>query len=179
MRVSEVGEHAIAHVARHIAGVLLDDRRGRVLIGTVNVAKIFGVQPLRQFRRPHQVSEHHSQLPALGLRGRRRVGRGSPTGIGRLRGLERPNRFQQLLARTKCETHALEVRLLEFRQNLEINLVLGEQLRVFSQPVLLEPSSDIDHGLDHTLTILVGRGLRILVKLATRQSESGMYVRRY
>jgi hypothetical protein len=68
--IAEIGEHAVAHVARNVTAVSFDGRRSGVLIRTIDLAKLLGIQFPGQFRGPDQVSEHDRQLPALGFPGR-------------------------------------------------------------------------------------------------------------
>ncbi len=70
--VAEIGEHAVAHVARHVSVEMFDSRLAGVLIGAIDVAKVLGVESLRQLGRAHEITEHHRQLPVLGVGSRRR-----------------------------------------------------------------------------------------------------------
>jgi hypothetical protein len=73
-RVTEINEHAIAHVLGDRAVEPGDDLGDRTVIGGDDLAQILGIEPRRECRRADQVAEHQRQLPALGRgRGHRRV----------------------------------------------------------------------------------------------------------
>ena len=82
-RIAEVGQDAVPQVLRDVAFVALDDVTDRVLIGADQFVQILRVEPFRQCRGTHQVTEHDGQLTSLAF-GRRRgragdsVGRAGP-----------------------------------------------------------------------------------------------------
>ena len=77
-RVAEIDEDAVTHELGDKAVVMPDRGTAPVLIRRDDIAQIFGVHPGRECGRSHQVTEHHGQLAAFGLR--RRSDRGGRWG---------------------------------------------------------------------------------------------------
>jgi hypothetical protein len=67
LRPAEIGEHAVAHELRDMALEAPDLARYSVLIGADHLAHVLGIELRRQRGRPHQIAEHHRQLPSLGF----------------------------------------------------------------------------------------------------------------
>ena len=67
--VAKIDQQAVAEILGDMAGILLNDVRRCRLIGTHNLAQIFGIQVPGQLRGADQITEHHRQLTAFGLGG--------------------------------------------------------------------------------------------------------------
>ena len=66
LRVAEIDQGAVAHIAGDKAVECGDQAAGQFVKVGDDLAEIFGVKPLAQRRRPDQVDEHHGHEPALG-----------------------------------------------------------------------------------------------------------------
>src|SRR6516165_10921615 len=79
--VAKINEYAVAHVLGDKSSEAGDRVGHAAMIGTDNLAQILGVVTRRQWRRAHQIAEHHGQLPPLGLASDRRGGRVGAGGV--------------------------------------------------------------------------------------------------
>jgi hypothetical protein len=70
-RVAEIHEHAIAHVLGDKPLEASDDIGDGAVIGGNNLAQILGIEPRRKCGRADEITEHHCQLPPLGISGSR------------------------------------------------------------------------------------------------------------
>ena len=68
-RPAKIHQQPIAEILRDVARVLLNHCGGGRLIRPHDLAQVFGVELLREPGGVRQVTEHHGQLPAFGLRG--------------------------------------------------------------------------------------------------------------
>jgi hypothetical protein len=96
-RISEIGEHAVAHVFGDKPAGTLDDRGSAAVAGTDHRPQILEVEPRRQGRRADQIAEHHRQLAPFGRR-RRRHGRSGPPirlRLGNVNGCQSRNSIAQ------------------------------------------------------------------------------------
>jgi hypothetical protein len=66
LRITEVGEHPVAHVFGDEAASLGDEIFAASMIGADDLSHILGIEPRRQRCRADKVDEHYSQLPAFG-----------------------------------------------------------------------------------------------------------------
>jgi hypothetical protein len=73
-RIAEIGQHPVAHEFGDKPVIARDDPGNGGLIGTDLLAQFLGVEPHRQGGRADQITEHHRQLPPLGLAGDCRSG---------------------------------------------------------------------------------------------------------
>jgi hypothetical protein len=127
LRITEIGERAVAHVLGHKAAGALDHLRAAALIGADDLAHVLGVEPRRQWRRADEVAEQHCQLPPLGIRltlrctWRSRGRRGARLGIA-----QRRNSFEQPFAVPHRHAELLEVGVGQLGQYLMVDLVLAE-----------------------------------------------------
>jgi hypothetical protein len=69
--IPEIDENAIAEVLGHVAVKTEDDLRTD-LLGTHDLTHVLGIEAFGKRSRPYEVAEHHGELPAFRLRGRRR-----------------------------------------------------------------------------------------------------------
>ena len=83
-RITEIDQHAIAHIFGDIAAEASDDVGRAFVISGDDLAQIFRIELGGQRRRADQIAKHHGELAALGRRGgarhrrcRRRRGSGS------------------------------------------------------------------------------------------------------
>ena len=70
-RIAEIGEHPVAPVLRDEPAGLSNEIGAAAVIRADDLAQILGIEPRRECRRADQIAEHHRQLPALGLAGRK------------------------------------------------------------------------------------------------------------
>src|SRR5260363_70501 len=63
IRVAEIDENAISDVAGDEPLITSQHGDTSLAVGGDDVADIFGIEPFRKRRRPHEVAEHHGQLP--------------------------------------------------------------------------------------------------------------------
>jgi hypothetical protein len=143
---AEVGQHAVAHELGDEALEASDHPGRRVLIGAEHLAHVLGIELGRQFGRADQIDEHHRQLPPLGLaRGRPRSWlSGLGAGIGRS-GVERRYPLEQPLPVSKVEPKLLEIGIGQVAQDVAVDAVLCERLRMMAKPLLSEPARDLEH----------------------------------
>ena len=73
LRVAKIDQNPIAHVLGDEPINAADGRGDRTVIVADHLTQILGVKPGREHRRADQIAEHHRQLPAFGLGGRRCV----------------------------------------------------------------------------------------------------------
>jgi hypothetical protein len=66
-RITEIGEHPVAHVLGDKPADALDDRGNAAVVGVDHRTQILRVEPGRQRRRADEIAEHDRQLPPLGL----------------------------------------------------------------------------------------------------------------
>jgi hypothetical protein len=100
-RITEIGEHPVAHVFGDKPAGALDDRCDAAMIGADHSAQIFRIEARRQCRRTDEIAEQHRQLPPLGLRcwrRRRQLPRLLRSGQRRGALAQRCNGFEELAA---------------------------------------------------------------------------------
>ena len=96
LRISEINQHAVAHVFGDKAVKAADRLGDSAVVAPDQLAQILGVVPGRERGRTYDIAEHHRQLPAFGVdlcrctKGKRRH-RG-----GRNRHAEAGDRVEQL-----------------------------------------------------------------------------------
>ena len=138
LRIAEIDQHAVAHEAGD-KPVERPHRGGdAVVVGRDHLAQIFRVEPRGKRRRPHQIAEHHRQLPALRVLDPRCE---IPDGRRRWRGIR--ERFEQPLAMAQQDAELFEIALRQLRQDFQIDRVGLENLAVFAKPYLLQPGRDV------------------------------------
>jgi len=71
LRIAEINQDAVAHVAGDKPAKPLDDPCDAAMVGADDPAQILGIEPRGQRRRADQVAEHHGQVPALCIDRRR------------------------------------------------------------------------------------------------------------
>jgi hypothetical protein len=71
LRIAKVDQQAIAQILGDMPGKALDDVHTGGLVGADDFAQVFGVELPRQGGRVGEVAEHHRELAAFGLRGKR------------------------------------------------------------------------------------------------------------
>jgi hypothetical protein len=74
LRKAKIDEQAIAEVLGNITVEALDDGSTGGLIGADHVPQVFGIELAGEFGRVRQVTEHHRELAAFGVRRIRRSG---------------------------------------------------------------------------------------------------------
>jgi hypothetical protein len=94
--VTEIDQHAVAHVLGDKAVEAPDDIDHGAMVSGDDVAQILGIEPRRQFGRADEVAEHHRQLPAFGVDLCRCTRGGRRHHDGRNRHAEAGNRVEQL-----------------------------------------------------------------------------------
>ena len=67
LRISEIGEYTVTHIAGNVAAVPLDAICTDVLIGAIHCPKIFAVELFRKLRLTDEITKHDAQLPTLNL----------------------------------------------------------------------------------------------------------------
>src|SRR6202040_4431492 len=66
--ISEIGQHAVAHVSGDKAIVSADRLGGALLVYTQDLTEVLRVETRRERGRVHDIAEHHRDLPSLGGR---------------------------------------------------------------------------------------------------------------
>ena len=142
-RITEVGEHPVAHVLGDMAVPLLHPFGAAFLIGPDQRAHVFGIEPRRQFGRAHQIAEHHRQLPPLGRGSRAR--RAGTVGLDRRLGVAQPcDRVQQLLAMAeRGDAEFSQVIGAEGMQDASVDVVVAECLGIAFQAQFAQPGGDV------------------------------------
>jgi len=75
LRVAEIDQHPVAHVLGDKPVEAADRRGDDAVVVADQLAQILRVMTGRECRRADQVAEHHRQLPAFGVGGRRYIAR--------------------------------------------------------------------------------------------------------
>jgi hypothetical protein len=88
LRIAEIHQHAVAHVAGDKPAKALDNLCDAAMVGADDPAQILGIEPRRQGRRADQIAEHYGQLPAFSVRSHWCLGRGRRRGAEGLDGVE-------------------------------------------------------------------------------------------
>jgi hypothetical protein len=124
LRITEIGEHAVAHIFGDEAAVALDRRRAAAMIAPDDLAHVLGIEPRRKRRRTDEVAEHHSEMTALGdvrmgLRGH------GDCGFRRsFRRTQACDRFEQALAVSEGHAEFFEVAVRQLTQDLGVDVIL-------------------------------------------------------
>ena len=144
-RVAEIDQHPVAHILGDKAIEPRDDRGHRAVIGADQVAQILRVELRRKRGRADEIAEHHRQLSAFGIGGRRhKVGCDSRDGSGRA-GAQRSNSIEQLSAMPdRGDAEILQIFGRQARQNSGIDRVIAECGGVLFEPQLAQPIGDLD-----------------------------------
>src|SRR5262249_28228621 len=79
LRITEIDQHAVAHVSGDEAIEPGDDFGDGAVVGGDDLAQILWIESRRQLGRADEVAEHHRQLPAFGIGGRGGGPRGGVT----------------------------------------------------------------------------------------------------
>jgi hypothetical protein len=141
-RITEIGQHPVAHELSDKAVIARDAAGNGVLIGAELLAQFLGVEPRRQGRRADEIAKHDRQLPPLGhgrtaLLARRRNGR-------RRRSGECGNRIEQATPVTdQGNAEILQVIGRQTRQHLLVDVVFAESLLVPLQPEPPQPAPNV------------------------------------
>jgi CHASE2 domain-containing sensor protein len=69
LRISEINQHAVAHILGDKAVKAADGVGDAAVVGADDLAQILGIEARGQRRRTNQIAEHHRQLAALGFAG--------------------------------------------------------------------------------------------------------------
>ena len=149
-RVAEIRQHAVAHELGKEA-IKPGYRTGAdVLISPDQRAHILGVDGVGQFCRADQVAKHDGDLTSLRVARRGGAGRG----FCRRRRLPRVKREFPRLDRThelspvpERKAELLEIALPELEKDVEVDIVFGEDRRIFFEAKLLEPIVHLGHGI--------------------------------
>jgi len=145
LRISEIDEHAVAHIFGHKPAVAAHGLGDAFLIRRNNLTQVFWVHASGERRRTDQVREHHRNLAALGgvLGLRLRRGHGCPGGSFGRRS-EGRDRLQQLLAMAqRHDADVLEVVAGQPAQQLDVDVVGAEHLRILGKADPAEPAVDV------------------------------------
>src|SRR4029077_17519893 len=83
LRITEIGEHAVAHISRHDSLIAVDYLGDAVVKERHQLAHVFGINPRRELSRADQIAKHHRKLASLGtipprFGGRLRLSGGPP-----------------------------------------------------------------------------------------------------
>ena len=114
MRVTEIGEHTVSHVAGDDSLVECDDLLDGGVVGPYHPPQVLGIEPDCKFRRADQIAAQDRQLPPLGIRSRHRLGgpRLQLCGNGPLHA---GDRAQHLATMSEEDAEILEVLLRQIR----------------------------------------------------------------
>jgi hypothetical protein len=66
LRVTEIDQYAVAHVAGDEAIEPSDNLHDGAVISGDDLSQILGIEPRRQRHRADKIAEHHRELPSLG-----------------------------------------------------------------------------------------------------------------
>src|SRR5246500_783675 len=143
-RITEICEHAVAHISGNEPAKFLDLLGAAAMVRAHDFLQVLRVEPCRERCRTNKISEHQREMTSLGRGPRSRCG--SRSGL-----IEFRNRAQYLPAMAERDTDFFEVMVGQIAQNAWINVVLGNPLRVLPKPKLLEPLRDLLHGGPHCL----------------------------
>jgi hypothetical protein len=148
-RVAEIDEYAVAHVAGDEAFVVLHPVAAGVLERRDDLAQILRVELRGESGRADQIAEHDRELAPLGFPARRRGRGGWRFGNGGR--VECAERFQHPQAIAEGDSELLQVLLGEVGQDIEADIVFGENVRVLTETMLLQPLCQFAHGFHRVL----------------------------
>ena len=149
--IAEVDQNAVTDVVADVAVKSPDDLGAGALIAANHLVQIFRVHARGQSRGTDHVAEQNRELPALGLgvlRGGGVVGglaHRLGTVVRHVRARQPGNGAPEPLAIAERDAELGQISLGQIRQHVEIDLVLGEQLRVPAKADLLEPFVQLGH----------------------------------
>lgn len=66
LRITEIGEHAVAHISRHDSLIAVDYLGDAVVKERHQLAHVFRIKPRRELSRADQIAKHHRKLASLG-----------------------------------------------------------------------------------------------------------------
>jgi len=135
LRVAEINQHAVAHVFGDKAVKPCDGPRDGAVISGNDLAVILGIEPRRQLSRPHEIAEHHRQLPTFSRwcsRSLRRRNIDIAVQCG-----DRIEQFSTVASEHYAQI--LEILLRELGQRLPIDLVVAEGGLVALETQTLQP----------------------------------------
>ena len=176
---AEVGHHAIAQVLGHVALVAGHDFAASLSVGAHELAQLLGIEPLGECGEAHHVAEQHGQLAAFASGSG--SGRGAGCKLNCLCAVQFGDRLQELFAMAKRYAEILQVLVAKYAQDVEVDVVVCENLRVLLEVKQFEPTRD---GLHLPLPI----GLKCLgptlpsvfcSRQMTRASEATISLRRF
>ena len=146
-RPAEIDEHAVAHELGDVALEACNLLGDGILVCGDYLARILRVEPGNKRGRIDKVTEHHSQLPALGARRSRRGRRSGRCCIpsSSLRGQDQSGSGRKKPPPMPYGGHAdrHEIVRSQMRQNLHINVVVAESLLVLSEPQAPQPACNV------------------------------------
>src|SRR5215472_6696123 len=148
--VSEIGQHAVAHVFGDEAIEPCDDLGDGTMVGAEDVAQILGVETRGQGCRPNEIAKHDRQLPALRFgRSHAAAERGGWNWIwGRVGSAELGNGFEQLAA-VPYRRYADVPQIIgcQFRQYRPIDFVVPEVGLVSLETQAPQPCPYVHRGM--------------------------------
>jgi hypothetical protein len=145
MRVTEISQHAVSHVAGDDSPVECDDLLDAGVVGPYHPPQVLGIEPDCEFRRADQIAAQDRQLPPLGIRPRHRLGgpRLKLCGNGPLHA---GDRAQHLATMSEEDAEILEILLRQIRNDREVNGILGKALGVLTQSKRSQPLRNTGHA---------------------------------
>ena len=140
--ISEIGQHAVAHVFRDESIEPCNDLGDGTMVGANDVAQILGVETRGQGCRADEIAKHNGQLPALRFgRSRAAAGRGGWNWIwGCVGSAELGNGFEQLPAVPyRCHADVRQIIGRQLRQHRPIDFVVAEGGLVSLETLAAQP----------------------------------------
>ena len=139
LRPAEIGQHAVTHELRDVTVEARDLAGNRILVAPDDLAHLFRIALRGQRRRTDEVDEQYRQLAALGgIDGRVGVGR-------RWRGEGAGDGLEQPASRAERDAETPEIVLREVRQNVDVDLLRGENGVQRAEPASVQPVGEGAH----------------------------------
>ena len=137
VRIAEIDQDAVAHIARDEARETPHNFGHRVMIGANQVPQILGIAPHRQCGRADEVAEHDGELSALAARcDHNRIGRGVAAQCG-----DRREQFAPVP--DEADPDVPEVLGGQFGQYGRVDRVVAKRLIVLLQSEAVEPACNV------------------------------------
>ena len=141
-RVTEINQHAVAHIFGDKTIEPGDDLRHGAVIGSDELTQIFPIKTRRQRGRAHKIAEHHRNLAPLGLAAQATMH--YPRASGRcLTGTERNNGTQEPQPGPKWQAKLAQVFIGEITKHITVDRIVMKRLRILLQADGAQPIVDV------------------------------------
>ncbi len=138
--IAEEGNDAVAEALEYVTLVARHTDRAGVFVTTDDALKHFGINAGCELREAHHVAEQHGQLAAFAP-GDRGCG-GAGRWLSCLCAIQFGDRFEEFLAMSERYAEILQIFFAKYAQDVEVDVVVNENLRVLLEAKCFEPTRD-------------------------------------